>query len=109
MAERAEKKAQRAAAKAARAASPKKRRPKPKPVVCTIAYVRWQDAAYQAGEQTVSEMVRYVELHSAGLLVREDDQTLTLAIDHFPGDQTYRRILHIPVCNITHLEKFHIR
>lgn len=76
----------------------KKRKIAPK-----IAYIRWFDASYQRGELTEDEIEPRVELESAGLLIRKDRNTVSIAIDHYRDDGSWRHIANIPRVNITEL------
>jgi len=73
-----------------------------------VVWVRWFDASYQRGECTVEELVPRVEIESAGLLVREDEETVSIALDYFDGDRTWRYIEHIPKVNIRDYRKLRI-
>jgi len=74
----------------------------------TVAFVRWFDASYQRGECTLDEMVPRVDLESAGLLVREDEESVSIALDQYSGDGTWRYIEHIPKVNILAIRKMSI-
>lgn len=65
-----------------------------------IAFVRWFDASYQRGECDLDELIPRVELESAGLLVQEDEETVSIALDFYSGDGLWRYIEHIPKVNI---------
>lgn len=71
----------------------------------TLVYVRWFDASYQRGECTLEEMVTRVELESAGLLVQETEDSVSIALDEYLEDGTWRYIEHIPKVNILRMEK----
>ncbi len=71
-----------------------------------IALVKWFDASYQLGECTQDELVPRVELVSAGLLVREDANTISLALDYDVTGNTWRHVAHIPKVNITSIQRF---
>ena len=71
----------------------------------TIAWVRWFDASYQRGECTEDELVTQVELESAGLLIREDEESISIALDQYDGDGTWRYIEHIPKVNVRKIRK----
>jgi hypothetical protein len=66
----------------------------------TVAFVRWFDASYQRGECDDSELVTRVEIESAGLLVREDAESVSIALDRYEHDGLWRYIEHIPKVNI---------
>jgi hypothetical protein len=74
----------------------------------TIAYVEWFDASYQRGECTDDELNPRVYLQSAGLLVREDAETVSLALDRYTPDETWRYIEHIPRVNISRFRKLKV-
>ena len=65
-------------------------------VKTVVAWVRWFDASYQRGECAREELVRRVELESAGILIQEDAEGVSIALDRYEGDGTYRYIEHIP-------------
>lgn len=71
----------------------------------TVAYVEWFDASYQRGECDDSELVHRVELKSAGLLVREDKESVSIALDHYDSDGTWRYIEHIPKVNVLRIRR----
>ena len=73
-----------------------------------VVLVRWFDASYQRGECTEDELVPRVEMVSAGLLVHEDGDTVTIALDRYDGDQLWRYIEHIPRVNIRKLRRLAI-
>ena len=71
----------------------------------TLLWVRWFDASYQRGECTETELVTKVELESAGLLVREDEESVSIALDSYSNDGTWRYIEHIPKVNIRRMKR----
>ena len=70
--------------------------------------MRWFDASYQRGECTDGELIPQVEIESAGLLVREDDTTVSIALDQYGRDQTWRYIEHIPKVNIRKIRRLNV-
>jgi hypothetical protein len=60
-----------------------------KPEGVTIAWVRWFDASYQRGECAREDLVPVVEIQSAGLLIHEDEQSISLALDQYDKDQMH--------------------
>lgn len=72
---------------------------KPKPRR-TLVYIEWLDASYQRGECELSDLTPLVVLQSAGLLVREDKQTISIALDYYPNSELWRSIEHIPKINV---------
>jgi hypothetical protein len=73
-----------------------------------IAWIRWFDASYQRGECSLDELVTDVEVESAGLLIHEDEESVSLALDSYPADSVYRYIEHIPRVNIREIRKMPI-
>jgi hypothetical protein len=74
----------------------------------TIVWIRWFDASYQRGECSEDELVPKVEIESAGLLVREDEESISLALDQYDADRTWRYIEHIPKVNVRKMKKLEI-
>lgn len=74
----------------------------------TVAVVTWYDASYQSGAVTLAEMVPRVELTTAGILVREDKNTITLALDRYLDDETWRHVTHIPKVNVTAVKRIKV-
>lgn len=70
-----------------------------------VVWVRWFDASYQPGECTDDDLVPRVVLESAGLLVREDADTVSFALDRYEGDRTWRHVAHIPRVNIIKIRR----
>ncbi len=68
--------------------------------------MKWFDASYQRGECNDQELVCRVELESAGLLVREDEESISIALDRYPLDGTWRYIEHIPKVNVLSIQRF---
>lgn len=62
----------------------------------TLALVEWVDAAHEDGPVRADEMAGLVTVHSAGLLVREDDESITLATDYSKAKGTWRDVTCIP-------------
>jgi hypothetical protein len=71
----------------------------------TLVYVRWFDASYQRGEVTDDELVDRVELESAGLLVRETKEAVSIALDRYEHDGVWRYVQHIPKVNVLELRR----
>jgi len=75
--------------------------PRPK-----LAYVKWLDASYQHGEHHENDLNPLVEMESAGLIAAECKQTISLALDRYEQDGTWRHIVHIPKVNILKIVRF---
>jgi hypothetical protein len=74
----------------------------------TIAFIRWFDASYQRGECTEEELISKVEIESAGLLVAENEESVSIALDQCDADKTWRYIEHIPKVNILSMRRLNI-
>lgn len=75
-----------------------------------LVYIKWQDAAYQDGDVLEEDAFSpEVLIESAGLLAREDDKTISLAIDHYGKDKTWRHVAHIPKILITERQDFEVK
>jgi hypothetical protein len=61
-----------------------------------LVFVRWLDASFQAAECTDDELNPGIIVESAGILAREDDESISLALDSYPQQGIWRRIQHIP-------------
>lgn len=70
-----------------------------------LAFVRWLDASFQAAECTDDELHPGIIVESAGILAREDDESISLALDSYPEQGIWRRIQHIPKPFILELRK----
>ena len=66
----------------------------------TIIYVKLFDASYQRCECSDEELVPRVDIESAGLLGREDEESLSIALDRYEADGLWRYIEHIPKVNV---------
>jgi hypothetical protein len=71
----------------------------------TVVHVRWFDASYQRGELTEDELSPRVEMESAGLLVREDGDNISLALDYYREDGLWRHVEHIPKVNLLRITR----
>lgn len=68
-----------------------------------IAYVRWRDASHGMGEIALEEM-GLSELEEVGFLVKEDEESITLAMEP-PGDSDSTRLwLTIPKVGIVEMK-----
>jgi hypothetical protein len=70
-----------------------------------LVWIRWYDASYQRGECNEDELVTKVEVESAGILVKEDADFVSLALDQYEADRVWRYIEHIPKVNIRQMRK----
>ena len=74
----------------------------------TLVYIEWIDASYQRGECTDEELRQFVKLQTAGLLVAEGKEFISVALDRYAEDKFWRYIEHIPKVNIKKIKKFKI-
>lgn len=74
----------------------------------TVVFIRWKDASYERGEKTAGEIEPGCVLHSSGILIKEDDEFVSMATDFFPEEETYRHITHIPKVNILAIRKMRL-
>ena len=66
-----------------------------------LVYVRWIDSAiYEGGTFQPSDLNGPVMMESAGLLVSDDYDSVTLALDRNPASGDLRCLLCIPKINI---------
>ena len=83
----------------------------PEPVYGTeLAYVRWIDSAIYEGENFTIEDLdgKELDMQSCGILVKEDPDRVTLALDHSPDNGNYRCLLTIPTVCIKFLKRFQV-
>lgn len=73
-----------------------------------VAVVTWIDSCYQRGEADVEDIEPFVILHSAGHLVKETEESISLAIDRYGGDVAlpFRYISSIPKVCIREMREF---
>lgn len=71
----------------------------------TVVLIRWFDASYQRGECSAEELEPRVELESAGLLVSEDEESISIALDQYEPDGIWRYIEHIPKVNVRSIRR----
>ncbi len=78
-----------------------------------LAWIKWKDASYEHGDVTKDELQPGTELQTAGILVGENDEYVTLALDHYGGNDKfqplYRHVVHIPKVNILKQRRFEVR
>jgi hypothetical protein len=70
-----------------------------------LVFVRWLDASFQTSEGTHDEWNPGIIVQSAGILARDDDDSISLALDWYPQQKLWRRIQHIPKPYIFELRK----
>lgn len=70
-----------------------------------LVVVVWVDANYQRGEITLDDMRPLMRLRSAGWLVADTKEYVTLAMDRCDVDGTFRDVTHIPKAGIVKIHK----
>ena len=68
-----------------------------------VTFIKWFDASNQLddwGPLRPEDFITRVVLYTAGILAAEDDDSVSLAIDHYERSGTYRHVVHIPKVNI---------
>jgi len=79
---------------------------KPKTVV---AWVRWFDSAIYKGEPCSPDAIEgFLENESAGVLVKEDKTTITIALDRCLDTKDVRLVLSIPKVNVRCIRRFRV-
>lgn len=73
-----------------------------------IVLVKWFDASFQHGECTYDDLDTRVELRSAGLLVKEDAETITIAMERYEDGRAWRHVAHIPKVNVIKIRRIPI-
>lgn len=73
----------------------------------TLAYVRWFDSAIYHGPVDPDELAGYSEMESAGLLIEETEDRVTLALDRNENG-SLRLVLCIPRANIRSVQKVEV-
>lgn len=71
----------------------------------TIAIVEWTDASWDSATVTPDEIEPLAVLSEAGWLVREDRDSITLALELCEADGTCRHTVSIPRVGIRKLRK----
>jgi hypothetical protein len=72
-----------------------------------LAYVRWFDSAIYKGEACQPEdLSGTCENESAGVLVKEDEKTITIALDRCVETKDVRLVLCIPKANVLRVRHF---
>jgi hypothetical protein len=72
-----------------------------------LVHVRWFDSSITQGEtQTVEDAAGILENESAGVLIQEDKNSITLALDRCIGTGGLRCTLCIPKVNVRRIRRF---
>jgi hypothetical protein len=74
-----------------------------------IAYIRWFDSAIYKGEACQPEDLSGVcENESAGLLIKEDDKEITIALDRCMDTSDVRLVLCVPKANVRSIRRLSV-
>ena len=74
-----------------------------------LVWVRWRDACSAYRTIYADEMETYdalTDVETVGLFVKEDAESLTLAVDYMPDQGKWRDIIGIPKVNIVKRKVF---
>jgi hypothetical protein len=72
----------------------------------SIIYLRWFDSSITSGETCLPEDVSGIlENESAGLLIREDKKSITIALDHCLETNGVRCSLCVPKTNVRSIRR----
>jgi hypothetical protein len=72
----------------------------------SLVYVRWFDSAIYTGQACQpGELTGVCENESAGLLVQEDAEKITLALDRCLDTKDVRLVLCIPKANVRQIRR----
>lgn len=74
----------------------------------TIAIVEWTDASWDSATVTPAEIEPLAALTEAGWLVREDRDSITLALELCESDGTCRHTVSIPRAGIRSVRKIRV-
>lgn len=74
-----------------------------------VVVVEWIDASYQRGELTVPEMTPLMRLRTAGWLVREDKESISIALDRCDSEHSYRDVTHIPKSGVVSIQRIKVK
>ncbi len=74
-----------------------------------LAYIRWFDSAIYKGEACQPEALSGTcENESAGVVVKEDDKEITIALDRCLDTKDVRLVLCVPKANVRSIQRFTI-
>lgn len=72
-----------------------------------LAYVRWFDSSIvEGGVHALEDAANVLENESAGILLKEDEQSITVALDRCLKTEGLRCTLCIPRVNILSVRRF---
>ena len=75
----------------------------------SLAYIRWFDSAIYKGEACQPELLSGTcENESAGVLVKEDDKEIIIALDRCLDTKDIRLVLCVPKANVRSIRRFNV-
>ena len=74
-----------------------------------LVYIKWFDSTYTAGQIALDDIPPLIEVETAGIFIREDDEQIVVALDYFDRQQDGRHIAQIPKVNIIRKQFFTIK
>lgn len=72
----------------------------------TIIFIEWLDASHQNGPVDLTELSGEHIIRSAGWLIQETEDRISLAQDYCVSIESYREVLHIPKKYILEQKRF---
>ena len=76
-----------------------------------IVAVSWCDASQspaRGDEHPIEQLGRLEHLYEVGWVLREDEETITIGLEHQEGMESARLWLTIPRCNIVELRRMQV-
>lgn len=73
-----------------------------------VVIIRWFDSFFVKGDIKADEVDPAIELTACGMLVKEDDDRVTIALDLDPASSEFRYVLTIPKVNIRAMKKYQL-
>ncbi len=75
-------------------------------MITEVIYLRWFDSSILPNLEQGEDVPGVCENESAGLLVAEDESTVTIALDRCRDTGRHRLLLCVPRVNIRSIERF---
>jgi hypothetical protein len=74
----------------------------------TIVVVEWIDASYEDGPLSLREIEPLIRLKSVGWLLREDKESISIAMEKADEDELFRSVTHIPKVGIIKIKRIKV-
>lgn len=65
-----------------------------------LTHIVWRDASYGTGGESDIDKIKLSELDAVGFILREDEESVLVSLEWFPGAETTRNWLLIPKTGI---------